>query len=244
MAESLKLGDLTIVREEAIAQVNAGARILDVNVVTSGVDEIVLLPRVVQVLMEAVDVPISIDINNPKALEEVLKIYKGKPIVNSVTGEEDLLNDILPLVKEYGTAVIGLTIDEEGIPKDLDKRLVIANKIVERAHAFGIPIEDVIIDCLALTIGADSQAGLVTLEAIRKVREQLGVNQTLGVSNISFGLPNRPLLNQIFLSMAIAAGVTCPIVDVDKIHSVVLATDLVLGLDKYAMRYIKNYRSS
>ncbi|TET89037.1 MAG: pterin-binding protein, partial [Desulfobacteraceae bacterium] len=242
LAEALKSGDFDVVRKEAIAQVEAGADILDVNVVCPGVDEIAVLPKIVQKVMASVDAPLCIDINNPVALKEALKVYEGKPIVNSVTGEENSLNQILPLVKEYGAAVIGLTIDEEGIPKDPDRRVAIAHKIIERAESLEIPAGDVIIDCLALTLGADSNAGLVTLETIRKVKEELGVNQTLGASNISFGLPDRNLVNHTFLAMAISSGVTCPTVDVAKVRPAVLSIDLILGRDRYAQRYMRDFR--
>jgi 5-methyltetrahydrofolate--homocysteine methyltransferase len=242
LAAALKEGDLEILRKEAVAQMDAGADILDVNVVTTGVDEIALLPKAVETLMETVDVPLSIDFNNPEALKGALKIYQGKPIVNSVSGEEKSLNEILPLVKEYGAAVIGLTIDDEGIPKNPEKRVAIAHKIIERAGSLEIPPEDVIIDCLALTIGSDTNAGLVTLEAIRRVKAELDVNQNLGASNISFGLPNREVINHAFLAIAVTAGVTCPTVNVAKVRSAVLAADLILGRDRYAMRYLKDYR--
>ena len=242
LAEALKSGDFDAVHKEAVAQVEAGADILDINVVCPGVDEIAVLPKIVQKLMASVDAPLCIDINNPVALKEALKVYEGKPIVNSVTGEENSLNTILPLVKEYGAAVIGLTIDEEGIPKESDRRVAIAHKIIERAESLGIPAGDVIIDCLALTLGADSNAGLVTLEAIRKVKEELGVNQTLGASNISFGLPDRDLVNHAFLAMAISSGVTCPTVDAAKVHPAVLSIDLILGRDRFAQRYMRDFR--
>jgi 5-methyltetrahydrofolate--homocysteine methyltransferase len=238
LAEALKSGDLEVVAKEAIAQVEAGADILDVNVVTTGVDEVVMLPKVLEKVMATVDVPLCIDINNPAALKEALKVYQGKPIVNSVTGEESSLNEVLPLVKEYGTAVIGLTIDDEGIPKEAERRIAIAHKIVERANSMGIPTEDIIIDCLALTLGADSKAALVTLEAIRRVKDELGVNQTLGASNISFGLPERSIVNHSFLAMAIPSGLTCPTVNVASVRAAILSTDLVLGRDRFAQRYM------
>lgn len=242
LAAALLAGDLEIVCQEALAQVQAGADILDVNVGVAGVDELLLLPQAVQAVMEIVDVPLCLDSSDPKALEVALKIYQGKPFINSVNGEERSLEAVLPLVKEYGAAVIGLTMDGEGIPNDAARRVGIARKIVERAEALGIPREDVIIDCLALTMGADSEAGLITIESIRKVKAELGVNLTLGCSNVSFGLPDRELLNCAFLAIAIAAGVTCPIVDVARVRPTVLAADLALGRDKYAMRYIKAYR--
>jgi len=242
LAAALQAGDMEFVRKEALAQVRAGADILDVNVGMAGVDEIALLPQTLQAVMEVVDVPLSLDSDNPKALEAALKVYQGKPIINSVTGQELSLNSILPLVKEYGAAVIGLTMDDKGIPQNADQRVAIAHRIIDRAESLGIPREHVIIDCLCLTIATDNQAGLVTLQAIRKVKAELGVNQTLGASNISFGLPDRGVLNSAFLALAIAAGVTCPVVDAAKVRQAVLATDLLLGRDSYAMRYIKAYR--
>jgi 5-methyltetrahydrofolate--homocysteine methyltransferase len=237
LAESLKAGDLSIVRELALSQVKDGAAILDSNVVAPGINETETPPKVLEAVMAVVDVPLCIDVNNREALMGALKVYQGKPIVNSVTGEEKSLNSVLPLVKAFGTAVIGLTLDEKGIPKEAEKRVEIAARIIERAKSFGIPVEDVIIDCLALTVGADGQAGLVTLEAVRRVRE------TLGASNISFGLPNRMLGNQVFLSMAIQAGVTCPTVNPAMASSIALAADLILGRDRFAMRFIKDYQA-
>ena len=242
LAEALKNGDFDVICREAIAQVEAGANILDINVACSGVDEIAVLPKAVEKVMASVDVPLCIDINNPGALKETLKVYQGKPIVNSVTGEENSLNEILPLVKEYGAVIIGLTIDEQGIPKEAGRRVAIAHKIIERAKSLEIPAEDIIIDCLALSLGADSNAGLTTLEAIRKVRQELGVNQTLGASNISFGLPDRNLVNHTFLALAISAGVTCPTVDAAKVGAGVLSIDLILGRDRFAQRYTQDFR--
>jgi len=242
LAAALQTGNMELVRREAIAQVQAGADILDVNVGASGIDETRLLPQVVQAVMEAVDVPLSLDSDNSKSLEAALKLYQGKPVINSVTGQERSLNEVLPLVKEYGAVVIGLTMDDEGIPMDPGRRMAIAHKIVGRAEALDIPREDIIIDCLALTIATDSRAGLATLQAIRTVKAELGVNQTLGASNISYGLPDRDVLNSAFLALAITAGVTCPTVDVARVRQAVLATDLLLGRDGYAQRYIKAYR--
>jgi 5-methyltetrahydrofolate--homocysteine methyltransferase len=242
LAEALRKGDFEVIVREAVAQVEAGADILDVNVACPGVDEIAVLPQVLEKVTASVDVPLCIDFNHPGALSEALKVYKGKPIVNSVTGEESSLNNVLPMVREYGAAVIGLTLDEAGIPKDPGQRLAIAHKIVERASSFGVPPEDVIIDCLALTVGANSQAGLTTLKTVREVKEQLGVNQTLGASNISFGLPERYLINHTFLTLAISAGVTCPTVDVARVRPAVLSIDLLLGRDRFAQRYLKNFR--
>jgi 5-methyltetrahydrofolate--homocysteine methyltransferase len=242
LAESLKAGDLKIVRSEAIAQVQAGADILDVNVGTFGIDEVTLLPRAVQAVMDTVDVPLCIDSNNPAALEVAVKIYKGKPLINSVTGEERSLTRVLPLVKEYKAAVVGLVQDDEGIPKDAKRRVSIAHKIVERAETVGISRENIVIDCLAFAVGADTSSGLAVMEAIRTIKAELGVNMTLGASNISFGLPDRELINNAFVAMAIAAGITCLITDAAKVSPTVMAADLVLGRDKHARRYIGAYR--
>jgi 5-methyltetrahydrofolate--homocysteine methyltransferase len=233
---------LDIVRREALAQAQAGADILDVNVGTFGVDEVTLLPQAVQAVMEIVDIPLCLDSNNPAALEAALKIYKGKPLINSVTGEEHSLAKVLPLVKEYGAAVVGLVQDDEGIPKDAERRVSVARKLVERAEAAGIAREDIIIDCLAFAVGADTSSGPAIIEAIRRIRAELGVNITLGASNVSFGLPDRELLNNAFVVMAVAAGATCLIVDVAKVRPVIVSADLLLGRDRHARRYIEAYR--
>jgi len=242
LAASLKAGDFDLVRQEAISQVEAGAEILDVNVAAPELDEVSLLPKIIETIMAVVDVPLCIDINNPAALSAALKVYEGKPIVNSVSGEEQSLNEVLPLVKEHGASVIALTLDDDGIPNNPEKRLEIAQKIVERAGSLGIPPHDIIIDCLTLALGPDDQAGLITLQAIKRVKAELGVNQTLGASNISFGIPERLLINRTFLSLAIAAGVTCPTVDAEQVGPAILATDLILGRDRFCQRFIKDYR--
>jgi 5-methyltetrahydrofolate--homocysteine methyltransferase len=247
LAAALIAGDLEVVRQEALAQVDAGADILDVNVGAAGVDEVDLLPRAVKLVLETVDVPVAIDTPNGEALAAALAAHRelnpdGKPLINSVNGEEASLARVLPLVAEYGTAVIGLCMDDDGIPETPEKRLAVAQKIVERAEKHGIPREDILIDCLALTVGADSKAGWITLEAIRTVKEELGVNLALGASNVSFGLPERETINGVFLAMAIARGLNCPIVDAAKVAPYILAADLALGRDEYAMRYLKAYR--
>ena len=242
LAAALQAGDLEIVRQEAINQVKAGADILDVNVGTATVDEVALLPRAVKAVMDVVDAPLCIDSANEKALEAAIKVYKGKALLSSVTGQEASLKMMLPLVKEYKTAVVGLTMDDAGIPTDSSKRVAIAYEIINEAAKLGIPKEDIIIDCLAMTVGADNRAGLATIEAIMKVKAELGVNQTLGASNVSFGLPERGLINTTFLAIVIAAGVTCPIVDAAKVLATIRTTDLLLGRDQYAMRYIEAFR--
>jgi len=242
LAAALQTGDLQLVRREALTQVQVGADILDINVGAAAVDEVALLPKAVQAVMETVEVPLCLDSANPSALEAALKVYRGKALINSVNGKESSLRALLPLVKEYGAAVIGLTMDDEGIPNTADRRLAIAAKIVERAAVLGIPSEDIVIDCLALAVATDARAGLITIKAVRRVKAELGVNMTLGASNVSFGMPDRNLLNSAFLAIAIAAGVTCPMVDVGKVRPAVLAIDLALGRDEYAKRYIKAYR--
>lgn len=242
LAEALEAGNLGIVRNEALAQAQAGADIIDINVATFGVDEVTLLPQVVQAVADMVDTPLCLDSANPEALEAALKVYKGKPLINSVTGEERSLAKVLPLVKEYGAAVIGLAHDDKGIPNNAEQRVAIARKIVERAEAVGISRADVIIDCLAFAVGADAHSGLVVLETVRRIKAELGVNLSLGASNVSFGLPDRDLLNSAFLVMAIAAGVNCPIVDAAKVRPIAVAVDLILDRDEYAKRYIETYR--
>lgn len=247
LAAALAAGDLEIVRQEALAQVEAGADILDVNVGAAGVDEVDLLPEAVKLVLETVEVPVCIDTPNGEALEAALIAHQelnpdGRVLVNSVNGEEDSLARVLPLVAKYGTAVIGLCMDDDGIPDTPEKRLEVARKIIERAGEHGIAPEDFLIDCLALTVGADAQAAWTTLEAMRLVKEELGVNLALGASNVSFGLPDRETINGVFLAMAIERGLNCPIVDAAKVAHFIQAADLVLGRDDYAMRYLKAYR--
>ena len=240
LAETLEAGNLDLVRSEAIRQVEEGAHILDVNVGVSGIDEPKMLKEAILAIQEAVNVPLCIDSALPKALEAGLDVYRGKALVNSVNGEKHKLDQILPLVKTHNAAVIGLTMDDNGIPKRAEKRLEIASLIVERAEQAGIPREDVIIDPLAMAVSADDQAGLETIKALRLIRDELGVNQTLGLSNISFGLPERASINAVFLAMAVLNGLTCPISDptVWEMRRAVLLTDLLLGKDEFCMNYL------
>jgi 5-methyltetrahydrofolate--homocysteine methyltransferase len=242
MTAALEAGDLDVVRKEALAQIEVGADVLDVNAATANTDEVTLLPKVVQVVMDTVDVPLCLDSSRAEALEAALKLYKGKPLINSVTGQEESLREILPLVKEYKAAVIGMTVDDEGIPDEVERRVAIAHKIVERAEKSGIAREDVIIDCVTMTLGADPKSALVTSGSLRRIKEELGVNMTLGASNVSFGLPNRDLINSAFLAVAMAAGLNCPVINAAKMCPTVLAVDLIMGRDKNAMRYIKAQR--
>jgi 5-methyltetrahydrofolate--homocysteine methyltransferase len=242
LTAALQAKDMEMVRREALAQVKAGADILDINVGASGVDEVELLPEVVRAVAGVVDVPLSLDSKNPKALKAALEAYEGKAIVNSVSGEEASLEAILPVVKEHGAAVVGLTINDGGIPAEAEGRLAVARRIIGRARDIGIPAEDVIIDCLVMTVATDTNAAQVTLDSIRLVKKALGVNQTLGASNISHGLPERETLNAAFLALAIGAGATCPYVNVGKSRQAVLAADLLLGRDRHALRFIRGYR--
>ncbi|MEN6300209.1 MAG: dihydropteroate synthase, partial [Anaerolineaceae bacterium] len=187
LAAALQEGNLDYVRELAKKQVDAGADILDVNVGVPGIDDVALLPKVVKMLADEFDVPLCIDTPNPKALAAAMTVAPGKVLVNSVNGEEASLQAILPVVKDYNAAVIGLVMDEEGIPTEPQKRFALAGKIIERAAKFGIPIEDVVIDPLVLTVGADSNAGKITLKTIEMVHKEYGVNINLGASNVSFG---------------------------------------------------------
>jgi 5-methyltetrahydrofolate--homocysteine methyltransferase len=244
LQEELKEGKFDIIRRDAVAQVEAGAAILDVNAGVPGMDEPKLLVELIKVVRELTDVPFCIDTANTKALEAGLKVYKGKVLVNSVNGEEHKLSTILPLIKEYGAAVVGLTLDDEGIPKTVDKRLSIAGKIIERATKMGIPIEDVVIDPLALAMGTEDKAGRWALDTIEAVVKEFGVNITMGASNISFGLPDRPSVNATFIAMAIRSGLTCPITNPlnEQILTAIIAANLCMGRDEYASNWIKAYR--
>jgi 5-methyltetrahydrofolate--homocysteine methyltransferase len=242
--EALSNGDFDIVRQDAIAQVEAGASILDVNAGVPGADEPMLLKEVLKAVLEVTDVPLCIDTADPKALAAALSLYEGKALINSVNGEERSLNAVLPLVKEHDAAVIGLCMDDNGIPETPKARFKVATKIIERAGKLGIPPENIVIDPLALTMGADSQAGLIALKTIKKVVKEFGVNITMGASNISFGMPDRHLINSTFIALAIYAGMTCPITNplVPEVNAAILATDLSMGRDNYGMRWIKAAR--
>jgi 5-methyltetrahydrofolate--homocysteine methyltransferase len=241
---ALQEGDFEVVKEDATKQVEVGAAILDVNAGVPGADEPELLKKVMQTVMDVTDVPLCIDTADPEALRAALEIYEGKALINSTNGEEKSLEAILPLVKEFNTAVIGLCMDDDGIPPTPQDRLAVAEKIIARADKLGIPMEDVIIDPLALTMGSDHNAGRIALETIELVVEKFGVNVTMGASNISFGLPDRAFINSTFIAMAIYAGMTCPITNplVPAIQTAVLAADLSMGRDEYGGRWIKAYR--
>ena len=244
LAAALTEGNFDYVRQLVERQITWGADVLDVNVGVPGLDEVAMMPKVVALVASVTDVPLCLDSGNPEVLAAGLAAAPGKPLVNSVSGEEKRLAGVLPIVKERGAAVIGLTMDDNGIPKTAEERLAVAEKILERAARLGIPPEDVIIDPLVLTVGSDSQAALVTLQTIELLRKNFGVNINLGASNVSFGLPDRLTVNQVFLALAIQMGATCSITDPLKLGATVKAADLLLGRDDYAMRYIKYFRQA
>ncbi len=243
LISTLEAGDFSYVIELAEVQIAAGADILDVNVGYPGVDDVKLLPEVVKILMERFDIPLCLDTPNPKALAAGLAVAPERTMVNSVNGEEKSLLAVLPIVKEFNAVVIALTMDDDGISQDSDKRLSVADKLFERAAKLGIPANDLVIDPLVMAVSADSMTALVTLDTIRKVKAKYNANMTLGASNISFGLPDRHSINQAFMTMAIMNGVTCPITNPEKLTNTVLATDLLLGRDDYAMKFIGHIRT-
>ncbi|MFA5874223.1 MAG: dihydropteroate synthase, partial [Anaerolineales bacterium] len=202
LAAALSEGNLDYVRQLAESQVAWGADVLDINVGVPGLDEVAVVKKLVELLASVVDVPLCLDSANPAVLAAGLAAAPGKPLVNSVSGEEKKLETVLPLVKERGAAVIALTMDDNGIPKTPEERLAVAEKIIERAARMGIPVEDIIIDPLVLTVGSDSKAALITLQTVELLRKEFGVNINLGASNVSFGLPDRPTVNQAFMTLA------------------------------------------
>ena len=244
LAAALTEGNFDYVRQLVERQITWGADVLDVNVGVPGLDEVAMIPKVVALVASVTDVPLCLDSGNPQVLAAGLAAAPGKPLVNSVSGEEKRLAGVLPIVKERGAAVIGLTMDDNGIPKTAEERVAVAEKILERAAKIGIPAEDVIIDPLVLTVGSDSRAALVTLQTIELLRKNFCVNINLGASNVSFGLPDRLTVNQAFLALAIQMGATCSITDPLKLGATVKAADLLLGRDDYAMRYIKYFRQA
>jgi 5-methyltetrahydrofolate--homocysteine methyltransferase len=243
-AEELRHDDVSTVTADAIAQTEGGADMLDVNAGIPLVDEAELLQKMLRAVQDASDLPICIDSSVIEALEAGLSVYEGKALVNSVTGEDDRLEEILPLVAEHGAAVIGLANDETGIPETPRQRLEIATKIVKVAGDYGIKPEDVIIDPLAMTVGAATDAVTITLETIRLIRAELGVNMSLGASNVSFGLPQRHALNAAFLPMAMEAGLTSAIMSTAPVVvDGVRAADLLLGHDPWGARWIAAHRA-
>lgn len=241
--EALLNNDIDYILNQAIEQVDAGAEILDVNVGLPGIDEKAMMVRVIKELQSVVDVPLQIDSTIPEVLEAALRVYNGKPIVNSVNGEEKSMNTILPLIKKYGAYVVCLTLDENGIPKKAEDRVAIAEKIMERALSLGIPKENLIIDCLTLTASAEQDGVVETLKAVETVTKELGLKTVLGVSNISFGLPNRELINHVFLTMALERGLTLPIMNpnVTSMTGAFRSFKLLHGYDRDSADFISNY---
>jgi len=241
--QALLENDLDYILDVAVQQEDAGADILDVNVGFPGVDEVSMLPRVVKKIQSAVPLPLQLDSSNPAALEAGLRAYNGKAAVNSVNGERAVLDRVLPIVKKYGAGVVGLCLDEKGIPQTAEGRVAIARRILDAARSYGIPAEDVWIDCLTLTVSAQQEQARETLKAVRIVREELGLQVVLGVSNISFGLPNRPLVTQNFLIQAMAAGLTLPIINPNQreMMDAVAAFKVLSGEDAGSRDYIARF---
>jgi len=245
LTEEMCAGDMTTVRADAVAQVVAGARMLDLNAGVPGFDEAELLSNVVRAVRDVVDVPLCIDSSTPEALEAAIPLAEGKVLVNSVTAEDASLDRLLPLVARHGVAVIGMANDEEGISMDPHVRLAAARKVVLAAAEHGIPREDVIIDPLAMPIGAAPDAASALFETIRLVRSELGVNLSCGASNLSFGMPERAGIDATFLTMAIAAGMNCAIANPlhRPVKKAVLAADLLLGRDGFGAAWIADHRA-
>lgn len=239
-------GNIDYILGQAIEQVQGGAEILDVNVGLPDIDEKEMMVKVLKAIQGVVDVPLQIDSTIPEVLEAALRVYNGKPLVNSVNGEEETMSKILPLVKKYGGAVLGLTLDKDGIPKEADKRFEIARNIMNTALSYGIKKEDIYIDCLTLTASAEQEAVMETLTALERVKNELGLKTVLGVSNISFGLPGREIINRTFLSMALMKGLDLPIINpnVESMTGAVRAYRLLANHDKNSVEFIENYGNS
>lgn len=244
LGQALVEKNMDYVKQLAIRQVAWGADVLDVNVGHPQIDEAEIIPMVVEAVKSVVDVPLCMNSNEPKILEAGLNVAPGKPLVNSVNGEEKQLASVLPIVKARGAAVIGLTIADEGIPPTPEGRLAAAGKIIERATKLGIPIEDIIIDPLVMTVGHNSMAATITIKTIELIKKEYGVNMSLGASNVSFGLPDRHSVNASFLTLAMFTGATCSITDPIKLGGAIRATDLLLGKDANSMRYLKYFRAT
>ena len=245
LLKELKEGKFDIVKQDAVTQVEAGAKIIDVNAGVPGEDEEPILKDMMYAVMEVTDMPLCIDTADNTALETALSIYEGKALINSVNGEEERLESVLPLVKEYDASVIGLCMDDDGIPETPEDRFQVAAKIIERADKLGISADRIVIDPLALTMGSDHEAGRISIETIEKVVEEFGVNVTMGCSNISFGMPDRAVINSTFIAMSILAGLTCPITNPleEEVNLAIQAADLVMGRDDFGMNWIKSYRA-
>jgi 5-methyltetrahydrofolate--homocysteine methyltransferase len=244
LAEEMKNGDFSRVERDALAQVAAGAKMLDVNAGIPLADEPALLAKAIELVQSLTDVPLSIDSSIVEALEAGLAVYQGKALVNSVTGEEERLERVLPLIAKYGAAVVAISNDETGISEDPDVRFEVARKIVNRASDHGIAREDIVVDPLVMPIGAMATAGRQVFHLVGRLRNELGVNTTCGASNVSFGLPNRAGINAAFLSMAIGAGMTSAITNPleGEIRQAILAADVLTGRDPNCATWIRRYR--
>ena len=245
MLQALLKGDFEIVKQDALAQVEAGAKVIDLNAGVPDADEEALFKRMLTEVQKVTEVPLCFDTADTKVLESALSHYEGKALINSVNGEEERLSGVLPLVREYEASVIALCMDDDGIPPTPEERLKIAAKIIEKAGKLGIPPDRVVVDPLALTLGSDHTAGQIAIETIKLVVDEFGVNTTIGASNISFGMPDRCAINATFLAMAIQAGLTCPITNPleEEIITSIHAADLIMGRDEYGMNWIKSYRA-
>lgn len=244
LAEEMKRGDFSRVEADAIAQVEAGAKMLDVNAGIPLADEPAILAKAIQLVQSVTDVPISIDSSIIEALEAGLAVYQGKALVNSVTGEDEQMERVLPLVAKYGAAVVAISNDETGISEDPDVRFEVAKKIVERAADYGIPYSDVVVDPLVMPIGAINSSAKQVMHLVRRLHDELKVNTTCGASNVSFGLPNRNGINSAFLTMAIASGMTSAITSPlhAEVMQAVLGADVMMGNDPNCKNWIKKYR--
>ena len=244
LAKEMAEGDFSRVEKDALAQVAAGAHMLDVNAGIPLADEPGILAETIKLVQSLTDVPLSIDSSIVAALEAGLEVYQGKALLNSVTGEEERLESVLPLVKKYNCAVVAISNDETGISEDPDVRFEVAKKIVERAEDHGIPRADVVVDPLVMPIGAMGTAGVQVMQLVRRLREELKVNTTCGASNVSFGLPNRDGVNAAFLTMAMASGLTSAITNPlhDSIMQAVMGGDVMLGKDSNCANWIRKYR--
>ncbi len=245
LAEEMKSGDFSRVERDVLAQVAAGAHMLDVNAGIPLSDEPAILAKTIQLVQSLTDLPLSIDSSIVEALEAGLAVYQGKPLVNSVTGEEERLERVLPLVRKYGAAVVAISNDDTGISEDPDVRFAVAKRIVERASDHGIPASDIVVDPLVMPIGALSNAGRQVFSIVRRLREELKVNTTCGASNVSFGLPHREGINAAFLPMAIASGMTSAITNplMPEVKACVMAADVLMGHDPDCGRWILAHRT-
>ena len=236
--EAMKSGDFKPIREEVLGQIEAGADLLIISVAAFGIDEETVLPWITGEIIKTVDIPLCLESRNPVALEKTLELGCGKPIISSLTGEDTVLERILPLVKKYKTAVVALASGESGVPKEPERRAEIIGQITDKARDGGIGPENILADCVAESSAADHRAAITTIETMEMVKLKWGLNLILGASNVSFGLPNRPVINAVFLSFAIQRGLTCAIVNAAQVKAYVMAADLLLGRDQRARQYV------